>query len=71
MIRTDHATVRKLLNKADAMGRYARWVCIMSEFDFTLRYQLGPRHGNADGLNRMEVKGTMSCGINDGIECVF
>ena len=37
-IRTDHATVRQLLNKVDTTGRYARWVCIMSEFDFTLRY---------------------------------
>ena len=71
MIRTDHTAVRQLLNKVDATGRYARWVCIVSEFDFTLRYQPGPRHGNADGLSRMKVKGTMSCGINDEIECAF
>ena len=43
-IRTDHATVQQLLNKVDATGRYARWVCIMSEFDFTLRYRPGPKH---------------------------
>ena len=49
-IRTDHTAVRQLLNKVDATGRYARWVCIMSEFDFTLRYRPGPKHGNADGL---------------------
>ena len=50
-IRTDHSAVRQLLNKVDATGRYARWVCIMSEFDFTLRYRPGPKHGNADGLS--------------------
>ena len=35
-IRTDHAAVQQLLNKVDATGQYAHWVCIMSEFDFTL-----------------------------------
>ena len=71
VIRTDHTAIQQLLNKVDATSRYARWVCIMSEFDFTLRYRLGPRHGNADGLSRMKVKGTMSCGIDDEIECAF
>ena len=71
VMRTDHTAVRQLLNKVDATGWYARWVCIMSEFDFTLRYRPGPQHGNADGLSRMKVKGTISCGINDQIECAF
>ena len=71
MIRTDHTVVRQLLNKIDATGQYARWVCIMSEFDFTLRYWSGPQHGNVDGLSRMKVKGTISCGFNDEIECAF
>ena len=71
-IRTDHAAVRQLLNKIDATGQYARWVCIMSEFDFTLQYRLGPKHGNADGLSRAKVKeDVMSCGVDDGIECAF
>ena len=43
----------------------------MLEFDFTLRYWLGPQHGNANWLTRVKVKGTMSCGINDEIECAF
>ena len=50
-IRTDHSAVRQLLNKVDTTSRYARWVCIMSELDFTLRYRPGPKHGNADGLS--------------------
>ena len=71
VIRIDHTAMRQLLNKVDAMGLYAQWVCIMSEFDFTLHYRLGPRHGNADGLSRVKVKGARSCGINDEIECAF
>ena len=71
-IRTDHSAVRQLLNKVDATGRYARWVCIMSEFDFTLRYRPGSKHGNADGLSRTKVQeDMMSCGIDDEIECAF
>ena len=71
-IRTDHSAVRQLLNKVNATGRYARWVCIMSEFDFTLRYRSGPKHGNADGLSRTKVQeDMMGCGIDDEIECAF
>ena len=66
-IRADHAAMRQLLNKVDATGRYARWVCIMSEFDFTLRYRPGPKHRNADGLSRAKVQeDMMSCGITSG-----
>ena len=69
---TDHAAVRQLLNKVDATGRYARWVCIMLEFDFILRYQPGPKHGNANGLSRAKIKeDIMSCGVNDEVECAF
>ena len=71
-IRTDHAAVRQLLNKVDATGRYSRWVCIMSEFDFTLRYRSGSKHRNADGLSRAKIQeDIMSCEINDEIECAF
>ena len=69
---TDHAAVRQLLNKVDTTGRYARWVCIMSEFDFTLRYRPGPKHGNADGLSRAKVKeDIMSYRVDDKIKCAF
>ena len=69
---TNHAVVRQLLNKVDVTGRYARWVCIMSEFDFPLRYRPGPKYGNADGLSRAKIKeGMMSCGVNDEIKCAF
>ena len=44
----------------------------MSEFDFTLRYRPGPKHGNADGLSRAKIQeDIMSCGVNDEIECAF
>lgn len=71
LIRTDHRTVRQLLNKVDAIGRYARWVCIMSEFGFSHCYQPRLQHENAYGVSRMEVKGTKSCGSNDEIDCAF
>ena len=53
LIRTDHSAVRQLLNNAENTGRYARWVSVLSEFDFTLKYRPGEQHGNADGLSRM------------------
>ena len=53
LIRTDHSAVRQLLNNAENTGRYARWLSVLSEFDFTLKYRPGEKHGNADGLSHM------------------
>ena len=51
LIRTDHSAVRRVLKNTENTGRYARWVSVLSQFDFTLKYRPGEKHSNADGLN--------------------
>ena len=64
LIRTDHSAVRQLLNNAENTGRYARWVSVLSEFDFTLKYRPGDKHRNADGLSRRTME-TMPDDLED------
>ena len=53
LIRTDHGAVRQLLQQPEATGRRARWMAILSEFDFSLRHRPGTQHGNADAMSRL------------------
>lgn len=51
-IRTDHASLRWMVNLRDPMGQVARWLERLQEFDFTIEHRQGRSHGNADGLSR-------------------
>ncbi len=65
LIRIDHSVVHQLLNHPESTSRYARWVCILSEFEFTLQYHPRPRNQNADSLSRMKVCGELDDGVDD------
>ena len=34
----DHIAIKYLVNKAELSGRLARWVLLLSEFDYTVEY---------------------------------
>jgi RNase H-like domain found in reverse transcriptase/Reverse transcriptase (RNA-dependent DNA polymerase) len=44
VIRTDHNSLRWVLNLADAQGRLARWRLQLLEFDFEVQYSPGKAH---------------------------
>jgi RNase H-like domain found in reverse transcriptase len=44
LIRTDHHSLRWVLNLADAQGRLARWHLRLLEFDFEVEYSPGKEH---------------------------
>jgi len=52
VIRTDHAALSYLMTAKDLIGQQARWVNLMSEFDFTIQHRAGVSHTNADALSR-------------------
>ncbi len=56
LIRTDHSSLRWLVNFKDAEGMIARWIAHLSCYDYTIEHRKGSSHGNADGLSRKEVK---------------
>ena len=56
LVRTDHGSLRWLLNLKDPVGQNARWFEILGEFDFKVEHRPGSKHGNADGMSRIPCK---------------
>ncbi len=48
----DHEALTYLVNKPNPIGRLARWLLLMEEFDINIVHHLGRWHGNVDGLTR-------------------
>jgi hypothetical protein len=53
LIRTDHHSLRWVLNLADAQGRLARWRLRLLEFYFEVEYSPGKEHHAADFMSRI------------------
>ena len=49
---TDHCPLVYLQNFQNPKGRIARWLLLLSEYDWNIEYRKGSQHGNADGLTR-------------------
>ena len=52
LIRTDHGSLRWLLNYRDADGMLARWLTKLQQYHFVIEHRPGRLHSNADGLSR-------------------
>ncbi|GBN88600.1 Retrovirus-related Pol polyprotein from transposon 297 [Araneus ventricosus] len=52
LLRTDHASLRWLLNFKEPEGQIARWIQRLQEYDFEIQHRKGTFHGNADALSR-------------------
>ena len=52
LVRTDHGALRWLFNFRSPEGQVARWLEILSSFDFAIEHRAGRNHGNADGMSR-------------------
>ena len=58
-LRTDHSSLRWLLNFKDAEGMIGRWLAHLSEFGLTheqIQHRPGVKHINADALSRKPVQ---------------
>ena len=64
VIRTDHSTLRWVLSFKEPENQLARWIKILSQYDFTVIYRRGIKHSNADFLSR--VGESSSCDCYDG-----
>ena len=52
LIRTDHGSLRWLLNFKNPEGQVARWIQILGEYDYEIIHRPGRNHQNADSLSR-------------------
>jgi RNase H-like domain found in reverse transcriptase len=53
IIRTDHHSLRWVLNLSDPQGRLARWRLRLLEFDYEVQYHPGALHHGADMMLRL------------------
>ena len=53
-IRTDHSSLRWLMNFKDPEGMISRWLVSMQPYNYTIEHRAGILHGNADGLSRQQ-----------------
>ena len=54
LFRTDHASLKWLINFKDPEGMLARWISVLDTYDFKIQHRAGVRHGNVDGLTRQQ-----------------
>ena len=52
LVRSDHGSLRWLINFKNPEGQLARWLEVLSAYDFTIEHRAGRIHSNADALSR-------------------
>ena len=52
VVRSDHGSLRWLMNLKNPEGQLWRWLQTLSEYDYEIQYRPGAQHRNADGLSR-------------------
>ena len=65
LIRTDHGSLRWLMNFKTPEGQLARWLEVLNSFTFDIQHRPGKQHLNADALSRIPCK---QCGRFDDSE---
>ena len=60
----DHQALLYLLNKPVRTGKYARWMLLLQEFDFSIKHTSGKEHAMAYFLSRI-VTGEEPTGVDD------
>jgi RNase H-like domain found in reverse transcriptase len=61
IVRTDHHSLRWVLNLADAQGRLARRRLRLQEFEYEVQYLPGLSHHGADMMSRLQSMDTSLC----------
>ena len=52
-IRTDHSSLRWLLNFKNPDGQMARWLEVLCSYDMDIQHRPGRKHAKADALSRL------------------
>ena len=56
VVRTDHSSLKWLLNFKQPEGQLARWLEVLGTYDVTIEHRPGAQHKNADALSRHSCK---------------
>lgn len=55
VLRTDHASLKWLMNFKEPEGQVARWLEFLSSYQFKIEHRQGCKHLNADALSRIPL----------------
>ena len=61
----DHQALLCLINKPNLVGKLARWILLLQEFDFTIQHTPGSQHAIADFLSRINSGEPANGGVPD------
>ena len=74
ILRTDHASLKWLVNFREPEGMLARWLSVLSSYEFETQHRKGALHSNADGLSWQRPRKCKRGGCEDcalsGNNCV-
>ena len=65
VVRTDHQPLVWLFSLKEPKSRIARWLEILSAYDFAVEHRPGTRHGNADFMSRCPQPSDCECSDED------
>ena len=68
ILRTDHVSLKWLVNFKEPEGMLARWLAVLSSYDFETQHCKGAIHSNADGLSRQAPR---KCKRGDCEDCAL
>ena len=71
-MRTDHQPLVWLFKLKEPRGKIARWIEILSHYDFAIQYQAGKNHAHCDALSRCENPRDWECpnqDMNEPLKC--
>ena len=67
-VRSDHQALTFLFKLKEPKSRIARWIEILSAYDFSIEYRKGSKHANADTLSRCPDPWDCQCSDIDNLE---
>ncbi|MCG8033309.1 MAG: DDE-type integrase/transposase/recombinase [Candidatus Thiodiazotropha taylori] len=66
LIRSDNSSLKWLVSFKNPEGQIARWIEVLSHYNYKLEHRPGSRHKNADGLSRIPCV-PETCQCYDGV----
>ena len=68
LVRSDHQALTYLFKLKEPKGRIARWIEILSSYDFSIEYRRGTKHANADTLSLCHDPWACQCPESDNLD---
>ena len=70
LVRSNHQALTYLFRMKEPKNRLARWIEILSAYDFSIDFRRGSSHGNADSLSRCADPWNCHCSDTDNLEAL-